>query len=58
MVNEGNIPAPPQVGGRRSTRLTFFRRPDGSVRQYSERTEDGGKTWLVNLDLIYTRRSK
>jgi hypothetical protein len=57
MVYEGEIPAPPgSAGGRVHTRLTFFRQPDGSVRQYSERTTDGGKTWTVNYDLIYTRR--
>ena len=56
MVYEGDIPAPPGREGRVHTRLTFFRLPDGSVRQYSERTEDGGKTWQVNYDLIYTRR--
>lgn len=56
MVFEGDIPAPPGRSGRVRTRLTFFRQPDGSVRQYSERTEDGGKTWQVNYDLIYTKR--
>ena len=56
MVYEGDIPAPPGREGRVHTRLTFFRLPDGSVRQYSERTEDGGETWQVNYDLIYTRR--
>jgi tetratricopeptide (TPR) repeat protein len=57
MVYEGDIPAPPgQGGGRVRTRLTFFRQPDGSVRQYSERTRDGGKTWEVNYDLIYAKR--
>ena len=55
MVYEGDIPAP-GGSGRVRTRLTFFRRPDGSVRQYSERTSDGGKTWQVNYDLVYTRR--
>ena len=47
MVYEGDIPVPPGMGGGRvRTRLTFFRQPDGSVRQYSERTRDGGKTWV------------
>jgi hypothetical protein len=57
MVYEGDIPATGGRPGRMRTRLTFFRRPDGSVRQYSERTEDGGRTWQVNYDLIYTRRT-
>jgi hypothetical protein len=59
MVYEGDIPAPPgRGGGRVRTRLTFFRLPDGSVRQYSERTADGGRTWSVNYDLIYTKRER
>jgi hypothetical protein len=57
MVYEGEIPIPPNLGtGRMQTRLTFFRQADGTVRQYSERTMDGGKTWQVNYDLIYTKR--
>lgn len=57
MTYEGDIPAPPGAGGgRMHVRLTFFKQADGSVRQYSERTPDGGKTWQVNYDLIYTRR--
>ena len=56
MTYEGDIPAPPGQSGRVRTRLTFFRRPDGTVRQFSERTTDGGKTWQVNYDLIYTKR--
>ena len=56
MVYEGDIPAPRGREGRVHTRLTFFRLSDGSVRQYSERTEDAGKRWQVNYDLIYTRR--
>ena len=58
MTYEGDIPSPPgqSAGGRMHVRLTFFKRSDGSVRQFSERTGDGGKTWQVNYDLIYTRR--
>lgn len=57
MVYEGDIPAPPgRDSGRVRTRLTFFRQPDGSVRQYSERTDDDGKTWMVNYDLVYVKR--
>lgn len=36
-------------------RLRFFKTPEGGIRQLSERTPDGGKTWVVNYDLIYTR---
>lgn len=56
MTYEGDIPAPPRQGGRMHVRLTFFKRADGTVRQLSERTLDGGKTWQVNHDLIYVRR--
>ena len=57
MVYEGDVPIPRGRGtGRMHVRLTFFRQPDGTVRQYSERTDDGGKTWTVNYDMIYTKR--
>lgn len=56
MVYEGDLPGTSPTAPRVHTRLTFFRQPDGSVRQYSERTEDGGKSWKLNYDLIYTRR--
>jgi hypothetical protein len=56
MTYEGDIPAPRGRSGRMHVRLTFFKRPDGTVRQLSERTADGGKTWQVNYDLIYTKR--
>jgi hypothetical protein len=58
MTYEGDIPAPPGTPSpRMHVRLTFFKRADGTVRQLSERTNDGGKTWQVNYDLIYTKRS-
>ncbi len=54
----GYTPAPSEqsASGRIHVRLTFFKRPDGSVRQFSERASDGGRTWHVNHDLICTRR--
>jgi hypothetical protein len=55
MAMEGDTPVGPPSTGRVRTRLTFFPRPDGSVRQFSERTVDDGKTWQVNYDLIYTK---
>jgi tetratricopeptide (TPR) repeat protein len=58
MVYEGDIPAPPGQSGRMHTRLTFFNAGPNRVRQLSERSSDGGKTWLVNFDLLYTRRQK
>ena len=44
--------------GRVSTRLTFSKLPGGQVRQLSEQSSDGGKSWQVSYDLIYTRRSE
>jgi len=54
MVYEGEMPAPRPSTGRVRTRLTFTPSAQG-VRQYSESTVDGGKTWRVNYDLFYTR---
>jgi hypothetical protein len=50
-----DLPYPPDEK-RRPTRLTFFKQGADRVRQLSERTTDGGATWVVNYDLIYTRR--
>lgn len=44
--------------GRVPTRLTFLRLPTGQVRQLSEQSTDGGATWQVAYDLIYTRRKE
>lgn len=54
MVYEGEMPAPRPATGRLRTRLTFTPSARG-VRQFSESTRDGGKTWQVNYDLFYTR---
>jgi hypothetical protein len=54
MVYEGEMPAPRPSTGRVRTRLTFTPSARG-VRQFSERTVDGGSTWQVNYDLFYTR---
>jgi hypothetical protein len=43
--------------GRRVLRkMILTRLDDNRVRQYSERSLDGGKTWAVAYDYIYTRR--
>jgi hypothetical protein len=34
-------------------RMTYTRGEDGSVRQFGEASQDGGKTWSVNFDLTY-----
>jgi len=43
-------------GARIPARLTLTPRGDGSVRQLGENSSDGGKTWTVLYDLIYTRK--
>ena len=37
-------------------RMTLFNLGQDRVRQYSERSLDGGKTWGVGYDFIYVRR--
>lgn len=36
-------------------RLTFSKNDDGSVRQFAEISNDGGKTWNVSYDLKYVK---
>jgi hypothetical protein len=56
LVYEGSLPPLPGQTGRQQTRMTFSRLDPDRVRQYSERSPDGGKTWQINFDLVYTRR--
>ncbi len=56
MVYEGTTPGGPGQPARIPTHLTFYRLGPDKVRQYSESSTDGGKTWSVNYDLIYLRR--
>ena len=56
MVYFGDLAAPAGQTGRVRTRLTFFNQGPDRVRQFSEQTTDGGKTWTVSYDLIYVRR--
>jgi tetratricopeptide repeat protein len=37
-------------------RGTWTPRPDGSVRQFLERSTDGGKTWTVSFDGLYVKK--
>jgi len=43
-------------GSKFTRRLTFTPLPEGRVRQFSERTTDGGKTWSVEYDLTYSKK--
>jgi hypothetical protein len=46
----------PQADGTKLRRhLQFIPLPDGSVRQYSRRSVDDGKTWQVEYDFTYRR---
>ena len=45
-----------QGGKRFITRLTFFDVDANTVRQLSEQSDDGGKTWAVVYDFKYVRR--
>jgi hypothetical protein len=57
MVYRGDLPPRPGTTQRRDTRLTFFDVDPSTVRQLSEDTPDGGRTWTKNFDLIYRRRA-
>ena len=56
MVFVGDTPVPNGALGRIPTRLTFFHISADSVRQFSEQSLDGGKTWQTAYDLMYVRR--
>jgi ketosteroid isomerase-like protein len=56
MVYQGTTPAPGGAVGTVPTRLTFYHLGPDSVRQFSEVSNDGGKTWQPNYDLMYVRR--
>ncbi|MFL6530240.1 MAG: tetratricopeptide repeat protein [Chthoniobacterales bacterium] len=43
--------------GKTLTRLTFFKIDANTVRQLSEKSDDGGKNWTVNYDYKYVRRT-
>ena len=53
MVLAGETPAPK---GPQKERITWTPRADGSVRQVWEQSADGGKTWTVAFDGIYTKK--
>lgn len=57
MAYVGDTPAPNGGLGRVPTRLTFFRLGNDSVRQFSEISNDSGRTWQSNYDLMYVRRA-
>jgi hypothetical protein len=46
---------PQSTGGTLLRHLQFFNTGPDKVRQWSQRSSDGGKTWHTEYDLIYTR---
>lgn len=58
MVFVGDTPAPNGQLGRVPTRLTFFKIGKDTVRQFSEISNDSGRTWQVSYDLTYVRRPR
>jgi tetratricopeptide (TPR) repeat protein len=49
---------PSMVNGHRQlSRLTFFNVDANTVRQLSEHSDDEGKTWIVNYDFKYVRKT-
>jgi hypothetical protein len=49
-----DVPQP--TGGTLLRHLQFFNLGPDKVRQFSQESNDGGKTWHVEYDFIYTRR--
>lgn len=48
----------PQPGGQTMRRhLQFFNQSHDQVRQFSQKSMDGGKTWAVEYDLTYKRKA-
>jgi len=59
-ARDGNLyytaDTPQPDGTRLLRRLTFFHQGPDQVRQFSEASTDGGKTWSPEYDLTYVRR--
>ena len=56
MVMIGELPAP--AGGTQRQRISWTPRPDGSVIQRWETSDDEGKTWAVSFLGHYRRKAK
>lgn len=52
---QGLVPGPDGKLAPTHQRMTFFDRK-GTVRQLGETSTDGGKTWSISYDLLYTRK--
>ena len=43
-------------GSTQLSRVTFTPNPDGTVRQFMERSTDDGETWTVAFDAVYSKK--
>jgi hypothetical protein len=55
MVLVASQPDPAHPGRALEVRLAFTPQADGSVRQYSDVSSDGGATWRPRYDFLYRR---
>jgi hypothetical protein len=55
-VAEAIQPGPDGQPQNTTQRMTFFDQ-EGTVRQLGEQSLDGGRTWSVSYDLLYTRKA-
>ncbi|MDO1560462.1 hypothetical protein Q0812_13590 [Brevundimonas sp. 2R-24] len=53
MTMTARQPVTTAQGGVRLVRLTFTANPDGTVRQHSDFSDDGGATWRLRYDFEY-----
>ncbi len=51
-------PVPNGKAGAVRVRMTFTPGPNGSVRQYSDQSADGGRTWRLRYDYTYRRAAR
>lgn len=49
--------APLAAGGERLRHWTLSLQPDGRVRELSQGSEDGGRTWAVEYDLMWRKKN-
>jgi tetratricopeptide (TPR) repeat protein len=50
------VEIPVASGGTYLRHLTFSKLPEGKVRQFSQRSTDGGKTWVTEYDFAYVKK--
>ena len=55
MVMIAQQPDPGGAGKIRLIRLSFTHNPDGTVRQFSDYSDDAGRTWMCRYDYLYRR---